>query len=90
MRNGQISMAESIGLTLSGNLRREARVVGLLFASTTSTLIRAGCLERIMSHGLPVLSASGAGWRVRSSFCSLRCALLSWLHCFRAVVLWCT
>ncbi|MEJ2375164.1 MAG: APC family permease [Pseudolabrys sp.] len=31
-------MAESAGLSLSGELRREARIVGLLFASTTSMI----------------------------------------------------
>jgi amino acid transporter len=31
-------MADSIGLSISGNLRREARIVGLLFASTTSMI----------------------------------------------------
>ncbi|MGE5159157.1 MAG: amino acid permease, partial [Gemmatimonas sp.] len=31
-------MAETIGLGVSGNLRRDARIVGLLFASTTSMI----------------------------------------------------
>lgn len=31
-------MAETLGLSISGNLRREARIIGLLFASTTSMI----------------------------------------------------
>ena len=39
-------MSQATGLSFSGNLRREARVIGLPFASTTS-MIGAGCSARM-------------------------------------------